>query len=323
MRRDPNVDPIFRTIEALEFSIMMDPDMTTSSSRMPGIRVASPAKINLHLEILGRRADGYHDLETVMVRVSLIDTLSFQVQDSELRVETICTDSRDAAFVRDEKTNLVYRALDSLRQSAGLQAGMSVRLVKRIPVQAGLGGASSNAATALRMANQLWALNWSTERLNEIAITLGSDISYFLYRGTAICRGRGEQVEPVSSAYGWPVIIVMPTAGFSTGSVFGRVQPASVPTSARELVASLSGADAGGLEPLLFNRFRDAVLTLSPEQSLVEQALKSVGAMAPQVTGSGSAWFGLFPRIHAAQQAANALRARHPEFRVFVCRTIY
>src|SRR6478609_3304454 len=167
--------------------------------------IRAPAKLNLFLDVLGRRGDGFHDLETLMVPVRLADQVTLsptqpksdQLGEIQFTAHT-CWPIRSAhglPNVPSGADNLVVKSLKLFQERSGCSLGARVELIKRIPMAAGMGGGSSDAAAALRLANRAWHLNWADDRLSALAAELGSDIPFFLSRGAAICRGRGEQVE--------------------------------------------------------------------------------------------------------------------------------
>ncbi len=213
-----------------------------------GARVAvhATAKVNLFFEVLGKRDDGFHEIETLMVPISLCDSLSF-CPDPSGRISLECqwADPSAAAALGAlpaEADNLATKAARLLRERAGIEAGAALRLVKRIPAAAGLGGGSSDAAAALVAGNIGWDLNWPLERLMPLAAELGSDVPFFLGRGAAICRGRGEivvPVEPLGNLYG---VVVRPPAGLSTAEVYRHCRPGRPP---RQLGPLVGGAAAG------------------------------------------------------------------------------
>src|SRR5262245_17360065 len=167
----------------------------------------APAKLNLILDVLGRRADGFHAVETLMVPVRLADSISFTALNPQCDI-TLGEIRLNVGYggplhglpelqqIPTGSRNLIVRALRLLQERSGCELGARVELVKRIPAGAGLGGGSSDAATALRLANHAWGIQWSSDRLAELAADIGSDVPFFLYGGAAICRGRGEQVRP-------------------------------------------------------------------------------------------------------------------------------
>jgi len=205
--------------------------------RRTRIEIWTPAKLNLFLEVLSRRDDGFHEIETLMTPVSLFDTLRLSLSDDrgidlQCRWSTAGVEGSAAGDLPAREENLVYRALIRLRQRSGVDRGLQVQLVKRIPSASGLGGGSSDAAAALVGANLLWELNWSADRLSSVAAELGSDIPFFLAGGAAVCRGRGERVEPVWAGPPQSVVLVRPPQGLSTAAVYQRT---TVPAEPRRV----------------------------------------------------------------------------------------
>src|SRR4051812_19507910 len=152
-----------------------------------GVEVLAPAKLNLFLEILGKRPDGYHELESLMVTVGLHDSLEFDDDDSG-RITLVCDDPN----LPTDATNLVVRAAEALKADSGIGRGAKIRLQKTIPAQAGLAGGSSDAAATLVALDRLWNLKTPSERMERLAGTIGSDVAFFLKPPAAVCRGRGE-----------------------------------------------------------------------------------------------------------------------------------
>src|SRR5436190_7755582 len=189
----------------------------------------APAKLNLFLDVLGRRGDGFHDLETLMVPIRLADQVSMTrthptVQPSEISLDVhTCWPMQTPDLlpvVPAGAHNLVVRSLKLLQERTGSAFGARVELVKRIPMAAGLGGGSSDAAAALRLANRVWQVNWDDDRLADLAAELGSDIPFFLSHGAAICRGRGERVERLPPLPPLYFVIVKPVDALGTGEVY-------------------------------------------------------------------------------------------------------
>ena len=189
--------------------------------------VWAPAKLNLCLNVLEKRPDGFHGLESLFVPLAYHDTLFFKVNntkqpsDISLVVETpglACRSTTDK--VPADERNLVVQAVQKLQERAGTTLGASMRLVKRIPSQAGLGGGSSDAAAALRVANRAWKLGWTNAQLAELGAEIGSDVPFFLQRSAAVCRGRGEKVSPVQRGSVFHFVLAKPQLGLSTQRVF-------------------------------------------------------------------------------------------------------
>jgi 4-diphosphocytidyl-2-C-methyl-D-erythritol kinase len=287
----------------------------------------APAKLNLYLEILGRRRDGFHELEMLMVPVRLADSLALTPtpQPSDGRNGEIRLNIRTCFPLRPPRVeqaipagqaNLVVRALEMLGARSGCRLGAQVELVKRIPAEAGLGGASSDAAAALQLANRAWKLHWSRGRLAELAAEIGSDVPFFLYGGSAICRGRGEQIEPLGAIAPLSFVIVKPAAGLSTAEVYeahDRVATPAVdirPGLVKELSGRLTGGrhqEAGGW---MHNRLQAAAASLSPWVQRLQAAFAQLDCLGHQLTGSGTAYFGICRHAQHARRVATLLRTR-------------
>ena len=217
-----------------------------------GAVLHAPAKLNLYFELLARCRDGYHDMETLMVPVSLYDTLFLKATPPARAAEAGEIDfefhwcgragREPCSAVPADETNLVVRALELLRQKSGSTAGAQVRLLKRIPTQAGLGGGSSDAAAALLAANRVWGIGWSRDRLAEIACELGSDVPFFLWQTPAIVRGRGERLSPLRQIGDVHAVIVRPPEGLL------RSKPCAGNTAADRIVALRSAVGIAWLD---------------------------------------------------------------------------
>jgi 4-diphosphocytidyl-2-C-methyl-D-erythritol kinase len=318
------------------------------------MRVQALAKLNLFLRIVGRREDGFHELETVFQSIDLADELSFASAD-DLQL----TGGSDAAAPGPE--NLVLRAAAALRAATGYAGGASIQLEKQIPVGAGLGGGSSDAAATLVALNHLWELNLSRERLAGLAAALGSDVPFFLHGGTRIGRGRGEILEPIPgdegyardagtrrrdekrpSLSGYPrsgciphpssltFVLVQPPFPVATARAYTLYRPA--PSSAPTLEAFLEAFATGDPECLarrLRNDLETGVFAGWPELAALREELLAAGAVGARMTGSGSVLFGLARDERHAQQIAErmarpglwvrAVRAIDPGVQVFRC----
>ncbi len=300
------------------------------TNQRSGCVMQPPAKLNLFLEILGKRPDAYHELVTLMVTVSIQDSLEFQSDElGQLIVVTRWVSGRRADFFSavdrrlattwrseyqnpraDGAENLVVRALQLLRARSGTSAGARVHLIKRIPTQAGLGGASSDAAAVLLAANQVWQLGWTHQQLASLAAELGSDVPYFLCGGSAICRGRGERVEPAASYVGLPVVVVRPPRGLSTADVYRNCQVPPAPRGAPSIASGGVAARVVLAGSQLFNRLQPTAEHLCPELVRLSDAFQRTGCCGHQMTGSGSSYFGFCRHLRHARRVANQLRSR-------------
>src|SRR6185312_1961329 len=182
------------------------------------IQVWTPAKVNLFLEVLARRTDGYHELATLMTAVSLYDTLEFTEEPSGA-TRLHC----DHPSLSTGPDNLICRAVELVRRHSGHTGGVAIRLWKRIPLAAGLAGGSSDAAATLAGLNRLWRPGWDRDRLIRLGAELGSDVSFFFAAPAAWCTGRGERIEPLRLGRALDFVLVSPSVGLSTAEVFRGV----------------------------------------------------------------------------------------------------
>lgn len=281
-----------------------------------GIEARTPAKLNLLFEVHGRRDDGYHEIETLMVPVSLFDSLSFRaVPPAADGLGPISLDCRWASLAQSPplpppEKNIAFRAVDLLRCRAGIEAGAALRLLKRIPLESGLGGGSSDAAAALVAANLGWGLNWDRPRLAAVAAELGSDVPFFLYGGAAICRGRGERVEPLPCPASLHAVIVRPPVGLSTAEVYGRCRAGAQRGGATALCHAMRRGSLTKVARQMHNGLQNAAAELSPWVDRLASELRRIGCPAHQLTGSGSSYFGLFRSAAAARRGAAQLAGR-------------
>ncbi len=281
------------------------------------IVVQTPAKLNLFFEVLARRDDGYHEIETLMCPIDRYDTLYFQEEPSgrlalECQWAAIGGGPDDAGFdsIPCGPDNLVSRAVELLRSRTGVERGARVRLVKRIPAAAGLGGGSSDAAAALVAANEGWKLGLSLAELTRLAAQLGSDVPFFLRGGAAICRGRGERVEAAAGLGPLHFVVVRPPVGLTTAAVYGVCRPAAKPRCVTSLVEALYRGDARAAGRLLHNRLQAAAESLSPWIAKLRETFAGEDFLGHGMSGSGSSYFGLCRHARHAHRLAHRLRAR-------------
>jgi 4-diphosphocytidyl-2-C-methyl-D-erythritol kinase len=299
----------------------------TGLSCNPGprsVEIAAPAKINLFLEILRKRRDGYHELETVMTSVSLFDQLRLSArEDGQIRLKLMNSRFQLGNVPTDDR-NLAVKAVHILRKFIGDNRlpGCDILLYKRIPSEAGLGGASSDAAAALLAGKLLWNLNLTESELLSIAADLGSDVPYFLFGGTAMCRGRGERIEPLPTTGGIPVVIAKPVSGLSTGDVFSNIQVPQQRRAALPLLSEIVGRRFEKIGNHLFNRLTEAALPLNPEIAEIVSQFEQTSAIGHQMSGSGSSYFGIFRSMRAARQAAQLLSNRLPKTSIYITQTL-
>jgi 4-diphosphocytidyl-2-C-methyl-D-erythritol kinase len=286
--------------------------MTAGRKRL---RVSAFAKINIDLRVLSRRPDGYHELRTTFQSIALADTLTFTRSAGPFRI--VCS---DPACPTDE-SNLVWRAAALVWKAArrrGAPKGVTVRIDKRVPMQAGLGGGSSDAAAALRALARWWRVSIAPNGLRQLASAIGADVPYFLEGGTALGLNRGDVLVPLDDiARAW-VVLIVPDFGVSTKQAFGwwdREHPGQGGRERQE------GQDRKGLTArrrTIANDLEPVVARRHPIVRRLTRELTREGASHASLSGSGSAVFGLFASRPAAERAAAAFIGRH----VVVTRTL-
>jgi 4-diphosphocytidyl-2-C-methyl-D-erythritol kinase len=253
-----------------------------------GVLVRSPAKVNLFLETLARRPDGYHELVTLIVAVSLYDSLEFR-EDPSGSIRLTCDDPA----LPTGRENLVVRAAELLRRATGYTGGAAITLRKRIPMAAGLAGGSGDAAATLAGLNRLWRRGLDTAALAALAAELGSDVPFFFATPAAWCTGRGEIVEPVRLGRPLDLVLACPPGGLSTAEVFRNL---TVPEVPRDGAALRRAAEAGDVEEvgrLLFNRLQPVAERLYPVVAGLCGRMAGQGPAGCLMSGSGSTVFAL------------------------------
>jgi len=267
--------------------------------------LSAAAKVNLALEVLGRRNDGYHEIATVMQAVDLSDRLVLEDADV-LELRTTASD------VPTDGTNLALKAASTLREMAGSGRGTRITLEKRIPVAAGLGGGSTDAAAVLVGLNRLWGLRWPGARLAEVAVTLGMDVPFFLRGGAALGTGRGERLESLPSC-ALALVLVNPRVAASTAEIYGGIVPAMYSDGGRVrgMAAALRSRQPSRVAATLGNTLERVATSRYREVEQMEAALLAAGALGAAMSGSGLTVFGVARSYdHARQIRARVAQAR-------------
>jgi len=284
--------------------------------------VAAPAKLNLFLEILRKRQDGYHDLESLMLAVDLFDTLEIRTEP-HATIALMC----DPPALSNGPDNLVLKAAEFLRTRVGQpQLGASIRLTKRIPTQAGLAGGSSDAALTLLALNQIWKLGLTHNELADMASHIGSDVAFFLNPPAGWCTGRGEFVTPEPIGRVFDFVLVCPPVGLATVAVYQKLAVPANPVHASAIRMAVREGDPEAIGRALFNRLEQPAFALSP---VVEQVRRRLAGLAPcgaMMSGSGSTVFAMCRNRDEAGWVAERFRlnrpAAEPESRVLVVRSL-
>jgi 4-diphosphocytidyl-2-C-methyl-D-erythritol kinase len=272
----------------------------------------SPCKVNLLLNILGRRADGFHELETVMHPVNVCDRLSFE--RGGRGVALTCSDTS----LPTDSGNLAHRAATAFLEAAQINDGVRVYLEKRIPVAAGLGGGSGNAATTLLGLNELFGQPLPTQKLQELAASLGSDIPFFLQTKPVLATGRGENVQPLDffpALRGTMFLLIHPGFGISTAWAYQNLArfPAALngqPGRAQKLIALLQSGNLPAAGRALYNSLESPAVEKYPLLALFQDFLRSHGAEATLMSGSGSTTFAIVPGRKPAEALAEKFKSK-------------
>ncbi|WP_040224491.1 4-(cytidine 5'-diphospho)-2-C-methyl-D-erythritol kinase [Bhargavaea cecembensis] len=269
----------------------------------------APAKINLTLDVLGKRPDGYHEVEMIMTTVDLADRLSIApAKDGKIRI--LSSDR----YVPDDKRNLVWQAAELIRKKYGITSGVTFTLEKRIPVAAGLAGGSSDAAAALRGLNRLWGLGLSLGELAEIGADIGSDIPFCVHGGTSLATGRGEKLRHLPPPPNCWVILAKPDIGVSTADVYGRLDLKRMrhpDTPAME--AALRASDYEAMCRSVGNVLEPVTMDMHPEVAMLKNGMKRFGADTVLMSGSGPTVYGLVSSEARVPRIVNGLRGFCPE----------
>ena len=284
---------------------------------MRSVSLPAFAKVNLYLNVFSKRPDGYHELETLFERISLADRVHLdEIHGKEL--EFICSSPE----VPSDGTNLVVRAAELFRRRSGWNQGIRILLEKEIPVGGGLGGGSSNAATTLQALQELSGKALPAEELTRCASEIGADVAFFLSPDPwAIGRGRGDEIEPQDFSAAFWHVLVTPDFPIPTKSVYQAIRLSSVTRESAPLIAALKTGKFSTLRGLLYNVLEPVVEGLYPAILNVKSEMKAAGLENPIVSGSGSTVFALCDSQEEAEAAANRLRLKRPQWRVFTAST--
>jgi 4-diphosphocytidyl-2-C-methyl-D-erythritol kinase len=272
----------------------------------------SPCKVNLLLNILGKRADGFHELETVMQPVNLCDELSFERGGTGLQLS--CSHPE----LPVDSKNLVHRAAEKFREAAKIIGGVKIHMEKKIPLAAGLGGGSGNAATTLLALNELFDQPLSGAKLRELAASLGSDVPFFLQDKPALATGRGERIEPLenfSALNGKALLLIHPGFGISTPWAYQNL--ARFPEAlngkagrAKDLISKLQGTNWPGIADAFYNSLEAPAFEKYPVLALFQEFLRQNGALAALMSGSGSTSFAIAGNVADGESLAENFKSQ-------------
>ncbi|MEX6013135.1 4-(cytidine 5'-diphospho)-2-C-methyl-D-erythritol kinase [Mammaliicoccus sciuri] len=263
----------------------------------------APAKINLTLDTLYKREDGYHEVEMIMTTIDLNDRLTFECRDDgEIIIDV------EHNFVPSDHRNLAYKAAKLMQDRYNIKKGVKISLEKSIPISAGLAGGSSDAAATFRGLNELWGINESLETLSELASEIGSDISFCIYGKTALCQGRGEKITHLAKPPSAWVVIAKPDIGVSTPEIYGALDLENkdeVQTQA--CLKAIENNDYASMCQSLGNSLEKVTMQLYPEVEKLKNTMSNTGVDAALMSGSGPTIYGFVQKERQAKQVYNAL----------------
>jgi 4-diphosphocytidyl-2-C-methyl-D-erythritol kinase len=265
------------------------------------VTVKAHAKINLTLDVIGKRSDGYHDVEMIMQQISLYDVVTITRREAD---ERICLTST-AAHLPTDASNLAYRAAERMRMAFDIHSGFDIHIEKNIPVAAGLAGGSTDAAAVIVGIAELMALPATGEALEAIGLSIGADVPFCIRGGCAIARGLGELLEPIKGLdYVW-LLLVKPNFGVSTKEVYGNLDLAAIETrpNTQAMVAALRDNQRVTVVSELCNVLETVTLKRYPEVAAIKKQLVSYGAEGVLMSGSGPTVFGFFKDLNRAKLA--------------------
>ncbi len=283
------------------------------------LTVSAPAKINWFLRIKGRRDDGFHEIESLMQCISLSDTLTFELPDKPSSSITV-----ESNTDIPQEDNLMYKAAILLQKETGTNKGALISLAKNIPMEAGLGGGSSDAAATLKGLCRLWGVAVEKEMLLELGARLGSDVPFFIKGGACEVAGRGEHVLAAVLERNYDIVLVKPPFGVSAGWAYGNLCSYNLDDSCTDaLIRALNAGDMDRISGLLCNDLEAPVIKAHPIIGGIKNALKSSGAFTTLMSGSGTTVFGVFEDSESAGKAALVLGEKYgPDYLVAKASTI-
>lgn len=284
----------------------------------------SYAKLNLYLEVLNIRKDSYHNIKTIFERIDLCDKIILKPRQDK-KIKLICSSSETP----QDNTNLAYRSAKLLQTSLSINKGVDIKIIKRIPVSAGLGGGSSNAASVLLGLNKLWKLNLTQAQLLNFAGKIGSDVPFFIYNVTfAEGRGRGDEIKPLKALNQmrfWHVLVV-PKIKVSSKKIYQkwdslRIKLTKPKYDVRMLILGLRKFNLSLLGKTLFNSLEEATTKVYPEVNRIKEGLKAMGVKSILMSGSGPAVFGIVSSRREGEDLSRQFEQKHRGWQVFVTRT--
>lgn len=285
---------------------------------MREIVLKSHGKINLGLDVLYKRDDGYHEINTIMQQIDLSDTLIIKENNKEDIV--IKTDNKDLPL---DSSNLIYKAWAKIKEKTGIKKGIEVVIEKNIPIAAGLAGGSSNAATVLKGLNELWQLGLAEEDLQKIGLEIGADVPFCITGGTALAEGIGEKLTKLKSFKDINLLLVNPGMQILTAEVYASLRPnGKRKMNIEKVIEFIENNDLYALAKSIVNVMEEVVIKKNPIISEIKEDLLDCGALCSLMSGSGPTVFGLFDDLEKLNFCKGKLTNKYSNGKVFIVKTI-
>ncbi|MGI5989688.1 MAG: 4-(cytidine 5'-diphospho)-2-C-methyl-D-erythritol kinase [Lachnospiraceae bacterium] len=285
---------------------------------MDTIKVKARGKINLGLDVLGRRPDGYHEVRMVMQTVGLYDSLEIaKIPEEEIRIET------NLKYLPVDENNLVYKAVRMMKETTGFSGGVHVNLHKFIPVSAGMAGGSTDAAGVMFGVNKLFGLGLSLSQMMEMGLKLGADVPYCLMRGTALAEGIGEKLTRIPAAPHMDILLAKPRISVSTRMVYEKLDstPIASHPDTMAILKAIAAGDVNALCASMGNVLESVTIPMYPVIAKLKRQMLDTGAIGAMMSGSGPTVFGIYPDAESCTKARDVLRRTGDARQVYTTET--
>ena len=284
---------------------------------MKEIIIESYGKINLGLDVLYKREDGYHEIRTIMQQISLSDILTLREMREDIALES---NNKDLPL---DSSNLVYKAWKAMQQKSGINRGIEINIHKRIPIAAGLAGGSTNASAALKGINELWDLGLKEEELRDIGVEIGADVPYCLMGGTALAEGIGEKLTKLKDFKGKDLLLINPGIAISTAQVYNSLKLEKHPrVDIKSIISSIEKDDIKSVAENIVNVMEEVVIERNPIISEIKKDMIKYGALGSLMSGSGATVFGLFQDEDKSKYCKEKLKEKYAKGIVLLAKTI-
>lgn len=280
------------------------------------MKIKAYAKVNISLDIVGKREDGYHILEMIMQTIDLYDEINIEKQKKDITIKC------NKPYVPTDERNLAYRAAKLFMEKYNIDSGVNINIKKNIPVSAGLAGGSTDGAAVLKLMNKLFEINASDEELMEIGLKLGADVPYCIKGGTALCKGIGEEVTKLKDFKDKILVLVKPPFGVSTKSVYQEFDLGKVRShpNTETLIKAIESNDLKLVSNNMKNLLENVTLRKHKVLINIKEEMKNTGAIAAMMSGSGPTVFAFFDDMLKAQKCFEKMKLKYND--VFITRTI-